>query len=335
MMNLGPGWGAVALAAALMIGPAAAAQVPAPARPAPPAALPASPPLTAQKAALLDLTGYWVAVVDQDWRWRMITPAKGDYQGVPLNAAGRKIADEFDPAPYGGATAIAPGATRNAGGLQQLPPTPIGRYQVSGIIDCRAYGAPALMHMPTRLHISWDNSNTLRIETDWGEQTRLLHFIPNHPYAQAQLPLLIQVQAARTNSGPPSMQGHSVALWEQPYDLNAQAFQRGRVGRRGGAGLGGAEQKASQPGGDLAVVTTDLAPGWLRRNGVPYGSQTRVIEHYQAFQDPTGAKWFDVATEVIDPQYLTAPFFTTGDFQQEPDGSKWAPHACKQVAPEG
>jgi len=86
-----------------------------------------------------------------------------------------------------------------------------------------------------------------------------------------------------------------------------------------------------QPGGDLAVVTTDLTPGWLRRNGVPYSSRTRVTEHFQTFQDPTGKQWFDVTTEVMDPEYLNTPFLTTADFLKEPDGSKWAPHACKQV----
>jgi hypothetical protein len=80
------------------------------------------------------------------------------------------------------------------------------------------------------------------------------------------------------------------------------------------------------------VVTTDLTPGWLRRNGVPYSSRTRVVEHYQTFQDPTGKEWINVTTEVIDPEYLNTPFLTTADFQKEPDGSKWAPHPCKKVA---
>jgi len=293
---------------------------------------PPGPPPSAQKAAPIDLTGNWVAVIAQDWRFRMITPAKGEFQGVPLNQAGQKIADAFDPAQYGGATATAPPATSPAG-LRQTPPTPIGRYQVSGIIDCRAYGAPALMHMPTRLRISWDDANTLKIESDWGQQTRLLHFIPNRPYANAALPLLVQVMEPGQKPAAPSLQGHSVAVWEQPYDQNASFWQRGQVrGPGGGGGLNGAEQRGRTAGGYLAVVTGDLSPGWLRRNGVPYSERTRVIEHYQTFQDPTGAKWFDVATEVIDPQYLNAPFFTTGDFVQEPDGSKWAPHPCKQVA---
>src|SRR5262245_29724211 len=75
------------------------------------------PPQSGQPAALLDLIGYWVSVVDQDWRFRMMTPPKGDYAQVPLNAAARKIADQFNPELYGGE-----------------------RYQTSQIIDCRAYG---------------------------------------------------------------------------------------------------------------------------------------------------------------------------------------------------
>jgi hypothetical protein len=87
-----------------------------------------------------------------------------------------------------------------------------------------------------------------------------------------------------------------------------------------------------QAGGSLAVLTTNLTPGWLRRNGVPYSARTRVIEHYRTFQDPTGAQWFNVTTQVIDPEYLIRPFNTTADFRKEPDGSKWAPHPCRQVA---
>src|SRR5260221_9419953 len=91
-------------------------------------------PQAAQQAALIDLTGYWVSVVDEDWRFRMMTPPKGDYAQVPMNAAARKIADQFDPALYGGAN-----------------------YQTSQIVDCRAYGGAGLMHMPMRLHITWDS----------------------------------------------------------------------------------------------------------------------------------------------------------------------------------
>ena len=290
------------------------AQAPAPAQPqAPPAGqaqgrgqgAPPAPPPTAQQAALIDLTGYWVSVVDQDWRFRMMTPPKGDYAQVPLNAAARKIADQFDPAQYGGAN-----------------------YQTSGIVDCRAYGGAGLMHMPMRLHITWDSPEVLKIETDWGQQTRLLRFTRGQPFGDIELAL--RSGEVGGSHGPASMQGYSVAAWQQPFRFNATNFQRANVGRGGGLGQNRADEL--QPGGDLAVVTTDLTPGWLRRNGVPYSSRTRLIEHFMTFQDPTGKDWFTVTTEVIDPEYLNTPFYTSAEFQKEPDASKWAPHPCKQVA---
>ncbi len=292
--------GATALAAMLVFSQGAlAAQS---ARPQPSA----DSPQNAEQAALVDLTGNWVSVIDEDWHVRMMTPAKGDYIEVPLNAAARKVAGEFNPALYGGAG-----------------------YQWSAIIDCRAYGAPALMHMPTRLRISWASPDVLRIQSDWGGQTRLLHFVPGEPYGDVQQ-AAARGPATGANDAPASLQGYSVAVWQQPYQDNAPAYQQAGVRAPGAA----APARTPAAGGALVVVTSHLAPGWLRRNGVPYGSRTRLTEYYHAFQDPSGTDWFDVTTEVVDPEYLTRPFFTSSDFQREPDGSKWAPHPCKQVAVE-
>jgi hypothetical protein len=128
------------------------------------------------------------------------------------------------------------------------------------------------------------------------------------------------------------MQGYSFAMWELPYRLNANQWQRGNAGRNGGgAGLNGSGGDIEQPGGYMSVLTTNLTPGWLRRNGVPYSARTRMIERFTTFQDPTGANWINVVTEVNDPEYLNTPFLTTADFRKEPDGSKWAPHPCKKV----
>ncbi len=104
-------------------------------------------PQTPKEGALIDLTGYWVSIVDEDWRWRMLTPKKGDYASVPLNAEGKRVADTWDPA----------------------------KDEREGD-QCRAYGAAAIMRMPERLHIAWANDNTLRIDTDAGMQSRLFHF---------------------------------------------------------------------------------------------------------------------------------------------------------------
>lgn len=102
---------------------------------------------TGKQGAVIDLTGYWVSIIDEDWRWRMITPAKGDYASVPLNDEGTRVANAWDP------------AKDEAEGNQ-----------------CRAYGAAGLMRIPERLHISWASDNTLKMEIDAGMQTRLFHF---------------------------------------------------------------------------------------------------------------------------------------------------------------
>src|SRR6266705_2079529 len=92
------------------------------------------PPATAQAAAAVDLTGYWVSLVTEDWRFRMLTPGKGDYAGVPLNAAGRKMADAWDPA----------------------------RDEAAGE-QCKSYGAAGIVRMPARLHITWQDDTTLKL----------------------------------------------------------------------------------------------------------------------------------------------------------------------------
>src|SRR5262245_61904342 len=56
------------------------------------------PPPPAKQAAPIDITGYWVSLITEDWRWRMVTPPKGSYPSVPLNAEGKRIANSWDPA---------------------------------------------------------------------------------------------------------------------------------------------------------------------------------------------------------------------------------------------
>lgn len=108
---------------------------------------PANPPPTPKAAAPVDLTGYWVSIVTEDWRWRMVTPAKGDYASVPLNPEGRKVADAWDP----------------------------DKDEATGE-QCKAYGAAGLMRLPTRVHIYWESDRVLRVDTDAGTQTRTFHF---------------------------------------------------------------------------------------------------------------------------------------------------------------
>lgn len=107
----------------------------------------AQAPQTARAQAPVDLTGQWVSLVTDDWRWRMVTPPKGDVLFLPVNEEGRRAAEQWDPA-------------RDAAAGEA----------------CKAYGAGGIMHLPGRLRISWDGDRVLQVQTDTGQQTRRFHF---------------------------------------------------------------------------------------------------------------------------------------------------------------
>jgi len=248
---------------------------------------PPTPP-TAQAGAPIDLTGYWVSVVTEDWRYRMVTPKKGDFASVPLNDEGRKVVEAWDPA-----------------------------KDVASGNECKAYGAAGIMRVPGRVHLTWQDDTTLKIETDAGQQTRLLHFGESQPPA-----------------GEAGWQGYSMATWEI-----AGGPPRGGGGGGGGVGVitarGGApglDARGGPPapprGGSLKVVTTHLKAGYLRKNGVPYSEGTTLTEYYDRHTEPNGDQWFTVTTIVDDPRYLQQPFITSTDFKKEPNGAKWRPTPC-------
>src|SRR5580704_13881585 len=171
---------------------------------------------TAKASAPVDLTGYWVAFVTEDWRFRMFTPRKGDYQPVPITPEARKIADAWDP------------AADEAAGNQ-----------------CKSYGGAAIMRLAARFHITWQDDTTLRVESDYGMQTRLLHF-----------------DAPPTSMGERTWQGYSTAQWERPASLKV-ATSNLRAGYL---------RKNGVPYSESAAVTEyfDLAP-------IPGGGQVLLV----------------------------------------------------------
>ena len=126
-------------------------------------------PQSARASAPVDLAGYWVAVVNEDWRYRMVTPPKGEYRGVPITKEALQIVNAWDPA-----------ADEKSGE------------------QCKSYGAGAVMRLPARLHVTWQDDNTMQVEVDAGTQTRLFRFTP-----------------AAAPAGPPTWQGDSAAQWER------------------------------------------------------------------------------------------------------------------------
>jgi len=223
---------------------------------------------SAREAAPIDLTGYWVSYVTENWRYRMVTPAKGEYRRIPASPAALPIINSWDPA-----------ADERAGN------------------QCKSYGAGGIMSVPGRLHITWQDADTLRIETDAGTQTRLFYFSRGDSAATTPA----------TFAGPPSWQGESTATWEPAT----------------GDGSGG--------GGSLRVVTTNLRAGYLRKNGVPYSDRATVTEHFDVAPLPDGGKLLLVTTTVEDPMYLTGPYIVSPHFKKEPDGSKWDPTPCSSI----
>ncbi len=214
------------------------------------------------------MTGNWVSVVTEDWLWRMTTRPKGDASSIPLNPNGRKVANEWDPSTDG---------------------------------SCKAFGAAALMRMPTRVRVSWESDEVLKVETDAGQQTRRLVFGKPRPAGVAK-----------------SAQGYSAATWvfAPPAPFRAPPIP--------GA-------PPAKGGDSLMVTTTDMTAGWLRRNGIPYSENARMTEYFDVFALDSGEQWFVVTTLVDDPEYLAQQYYTSSHFRREKDGAKWDPQPCKPV----
>ena len=261
------------------------------------------PPPTAKVAAPVDMTGYWTAVVTEDWHERMMTAPKGDFgSGAPGTTAG--FAGNFNgqgPNPsQGGNIPYKVDAAKLA--MQWDP----AKDEAEGN-QCKAYGAPGVMRQPTHLHVAWQDDNTLRIDTDAGTQTRLLHFVPT-PLAggpNAPPPIPLATKATPPAGEQPSWQGYSVAQWTI---------------------MGGRGDWAK--GGSLEVVTTNLKPGYYWKNGMPYTGKLLLTEHFRVLKEANGDVWLYMSQMAQDPDYLTEPWIITYQFKRLPDGSRWNPTPC-------
>lgn len=208
-----------------------------------------APPASPRQAAPFDLTGYWVSPIIEDWKYRMVVPNKGVFDGLPLNAEGRNVGNKWDP------------AADEAAGEQ-----------------CRGFGAGGIMRLPGRLHVTWQDDTTLKVETDTGTQTRLLAFRP-------------------VPASPPSWQGSSAASWNVPART-------------------------------LKVLTTNLKPGYVRRNGAPYSDKAVVTEYWELHSLPDKDEWLTITTKVDDPVYFSRPYLTSSDFKKLPTAAGWNPTPC-------
>ncbi len=191
----------------------------------------AAPPPSPRQAAPVDLTGYWVSQITEDWAWRMQTPPKGDYASVPLNTQGKRVADSWSADTDG---------------------------------SCLGFGAPVALRVPTRAHIAWQDDSTLRIETDNGEQTRLLHFGASAPPGTPQ-----------------TLQGYSRAEWTQTDGGGARWGSLEVVTSHLNAGW---LRPNGVPYSDNAVLTEYF--DWYTDGEQPWFTVTTIVEDPKYLTEP-------------------------------------------------
>ena len=223
------------------------------------------PAATAQSQApagtLLDLTGYWISIVTEDWRYRMMTMPKGEHPGIPLNAEGNRVANAWDP------------AKDEAAGEQ-----------------CRAYGAAGVMRMPGRLHITWASDNTLKIDTEAGTQTRL--FVFDQTSAKAEAPTWqgvsvasweIAGRAARGRGAPPPAQYGSLKV--VTTHMKPGYSQKNGVPYSENAVLTEYFSRTNEANGDSWLILTHIVEDSQYLTG-PFVRST----HYKKLPDSAGAQ---------------------------------------------
>jgi hypothetical protein len=229
---------------------------------------PPGPPPSPRDAAPINLDrleGQWVAIVNEDWLWRMRVAEKGDFTSIPYNDRAREVGQAWDESMIG---------------------------------SCLAYGAAGIMRQPQRLRIEWESDSVVRLETDYGQQTR--RFIFNEPAPE---------------NTPSSLQGYSMASWE--YDAAPPV---------GFAGF--SRSAADLQHGSMKIETSHLTAAWLRSNGAPVSANATVTEYVDVFADPNGNDWVVFTTIVHDPEYLNTDFITSSHYRRDNDRSAWDPRPC-------
>jgi hypothetical protein len=229
-------------------------------------------PPSARAAAPFDPTGYWVAIISEDWRWRMVTPAKG------TSSAFRSVLK-----------------------VCASPRRGIRPKDEAAGEQCKAYGAPGLMRGPTRLHITWQDDNTLKIESDYGQQTRLLRFTGE----VGRVRRVGQVERVRKRG-----RASTTAQWV--------------MAAGGGRGRGGARH------GSIKSVTTRCARATCGKTACP--TATGSITEYWDLHTETNGDQYLVDTNVVDdPVYLQTPWITSLHFKKERTAASGIPHLRREV----
>jgi hypothetical protein len=260
-------------------------------------------PQTAQTSATADLAGYWVRLVNEDWRALMIVPPKGNADSIAMSAAGTAVMNAWDP------------AKDEAEGNQ-----------------CKGYGAGGISRLPTRARVTWQDGNNLKWETDQGMQTRLFKFGAAAQEAQANpgprswqgLSVATWEPAGGGRGAVGGGGGRGGPGGPPPAATDDDAAPPPIAAPPGApAGRGGNQN------GWLKVVTTNLKSGYLRKNGLPYSEKATITEYFQPTAETYGVRYMIVTTIVEDPEYLNGSLITSSNYKKLPDTNNgWDPQPC-------
>jgi hypothetical protein len=244
-----------------------------------------------QVGAPVDITGYWVSLVTEDWRYRMLNAPKGDYYSIPLNAEGKRVADTWDP-----------------------------MKDIAAGKQCMSYGAPNIMRQPARLHITWASDSTLKIEIDAGKQTRLFLFspsgAPSEPSTQGssvalwQTPQSTRAYTSKISAQDPNTPGFANASMASPPPPPDKRKLGGTLKVVTTRIKPGYLRNNGVPFSANAVLTEYYDVH--QRDGDEYLVQTQIVEdpkyldapwvvssHYR--REPDGSKWDPQPCELVLP----------------------------------
>ena len=265
-----------------------------------------APPPAAKAVAPIDLTGYWTAVITEDWHVRELTAPRGDFGSGAAGTIENPGVGFIGAGPNPSAQGNIPYRAVAAQLAMKWDPA---KDEAEGNA-CKAYGAPGIMRLPTHLHITWQDDDTLKIDADYGTQTRLVHVGPpaspgRLDYGNATFLPVAPAKLEPPAGIEPSLQGYSMGQWTI----------------MGGAG-------SFERGGSLKVMTSRLKPGYYWKNGMPYTGNAVLTEYFRVMDLPDKSRWIRLTQIVEDPEYLTQPWIVNFAFKKLPDGTKWSPTPC-------
>ena len=216
----------------------------------------------------------------------------------------------------------------NAEGTRVANAWDLAKDDAAGL-QCKAFGVGGIIRQPGRLHITWQDDNTLKMEFDAGTQTRLLNF-----------------DRTKQATGEKTWQGHSHRTMGEAagrrtrrrcWCAHSLATARDRL-RQGAAAEDSVEvplcASSLNQGGSLKVVTTNFREGYLRKNGVPYSENATITEYFHRLpSEPGEDTWLLVITVIEDPKYLNQPFYTSTQFKLEAGRIEVGADALQDRAP--